>query len=127
MGMRKHARRDDEDWVSQDLSREEIGSPDRGPRQSREEEENARRQRESLEVSAVAGERSRLLARKHGGQKLSPNEKERLELLTARLKDLLPPVSVDDLEILLAMTEEMEHIRERARERRRRLGSNQTS
>jgi hypothetical protein len=74
------------------------------------------------EVHAVAGERSELLARKHGKQKLSRKEQERVDLLTARLKELLPPVSVRDLENLLEMTEEVERIRERARERRRQLG-----
>ncbi|HEY2739376.1 MAG TPA: hypothetical protein VGK45_13295, partial [Thermoanaerobaculia bacterium] len=52
---------------------------------------------------------------KHGKQRLSPSEQERLELLTARLKTLLPPVSVSDLENLLEMTEEMERIRKRTR------------
>ncbi len=73
------------------------------------------------EVEMVAGERSRLLARKHGGQKLSPGEQERLAFLTSRLEELLPPVSIRDLETLLEMAEEAERIRERARERRQRL------
>lgn len=73
------------------------------------------------EVETVAGERSRLLARKYGGQKLSPGEQERLVLLTSRLEELLPPVSIRDLETLLEMAEEAEGIRERARERRQRL------
>lgn len=73
------------------------------------------------EVEAVAGERSMLLARKHGGQKLSPGEQERLATLTARLEKLLPPVSIRELETLLEMAEEVERIRERARERRQRL------
>ena len=73
------------------------------------------------EVEAVAGERSRLLSRKHGGQKLSPGEQERLAFLTVRLEELLPPVSIRDLEALLAVAEEVERIRERARERRQRL------
>ncbi len=70
----------------------------------------------------VAGERSELLARKHGGQRLSKSESKRLELLTARLRQLLPPVSVGELEALLGLTEELERIRERAQERRQRLG-----
>lgn len=75
------------------------------------------------QVDAVANERSELLARKHGGgQPLSMDEQERLEALTTRLKELLPPVSLGELEALLEMTEEAERIRERARERRRRLG-----
>ncbi len=73
------------------------------------------------EVETVAGERSRLLTRKYGGQKLSPGEQERLTLLTSRLEELLPPVSIRDLETLLEMAEEAERIRERARERRQRL------
>lgn len=73
------------------------------------------------EVETVAGERSRLLARKHSGQKLSSGEQDRLALLTARLEELLPPVSIRDLEALLEMAEEVEGIRERARERRQRL------
>src|SRR4051812_12821484 len=79
-----------------------------------------RRNAELPEIHAVAAERSELLARKHGQQKLSTSEQERVDLLTARLKELLPPVSVRDLENLLAMTEEVERIRERARERRQR-------
>jgi molecular chaperone GrpE (heat shock protein) len=74
------------------------------------------------EAGRVAGERSELLARKYGGQQLSESERERLELLTERLKELLPPVSVGDLESLLSLTEELERIRERAQERRQRLG-----
>lgn len=77
---------------------------------------------EASEVQTVAGERSQLLTRKYRGQRLSPGERERLEFLTKRLKDLLPPISVDDLEVLLEMTEEAERIRERALERRRQLG-----
>ena len=74
-------------------------------------------------VDAVAVERSELLARKYGGQTLSPDQQERLEFLTARLKELLPPVSFDEIEVLLKMTGEMEQIRERSRERQRRLGA----
>jgi uncharacterized protein (DUF433 family) len=73
-------------------------------------------------VDAVACERADLLARKHGGRKLSAYEQERLEFLTARLKESLPPVSPDDLEALLKMTKDMKDIRERARERRQQLG-----
>jgi molecular chaperone GrpE (heat shock protein) len=69
----------------------------------------------------MASERAELLARRHGGQGLSTSEQERLESLTARLKELLPPISAGDLEALLEMTEELENIRQRARERRRRL------
>lgn len=74
------------------------------------------------EIQAVAGERSDLLARKHGGKELSLGEQGRLESLTARLRELLPPVSVSELEVLLAMAEEAEAIRKRARVRRQRLG-----
>jgi hypothetical protein len=76
------------------------------------------------EVKAVADERSQLLFRKHSGQRLSLLEEQRLEGLTTQLKRLLPPVSVGELKRLLAMTEDVEAIRERARERRRRLISN---
>lgn len=75
-----------------------------------------------LEADTVAAERSRLLARKHSGQRLSPDEQDRLALLTERLRELLPPISLGDLEVLLEMAEEVESIRERARERRQRLG-----
>ena len=75
------------------------------------------------EIKAVAGERSEILDRKHGGKRLSSSERERLRLLTDKLKELLPPVSVSDLEALVEMTEEVERIRQRARERRRHLGS----
>ena len=75
------------------------------------------------EADLMASERSRLLARKHGGQSLSSGEQERLELLTARLQELLPPISIGDLEALLEMAEEVERIRERARERRQRVGA----
>ena len=74
------------------------------------------------QVDRMAGERAELLARKPGGQGLSAAERNRLDLLTARLRQALPPVSPDDLQTLLTMTEEVEQIRERARERRRRLG-----
>lgn len=74
------------------------------------------------EAATVAEERSKLLARKYGGHGLSQGEQERLQLLTARLEELLPPVSIRDLEALLEMTEEVERIRERARERRQRSG-----
>jgi uncharacterized protein (DUF433 family) len=73
-------------------------------------------------VGGLAAERSELLARKHGGEDLSPGEQERLEILTARLKEALPPISPGELEVLLEMTKEVESIRERARERRQRLG-----
>jgi hypothetical protein len=77
---------------------------------------------EASEADAVAVERSELLARRHRGQRLSPGEQERLEVLTARLKELLPPVSATDLEALLEMAEEAERIRDCARERRQRVG-----
>jgi uncharacterized protein (DUF433 family) len=73
-------------------------------------------------VGGLADQRSELLARKHSGEKLSPVEQERLEILTARLKEALPPVSPRELEALLEMTKEVELIRERAVERRQRLG-----
>lgn len=76
------------------------------------------------EARAVAGERSQLLFRKHSGQRLSSPEEEQLEMLTAQLKSLLPPVSIGEIKNLLAMTQDVEAIRERARERRRRLVSN---
>ena len=76
----------------------------------------------SSRIAEVAGERSELLARKHGGQTLSLDQQKRLEALTLRLKELLPPVSFDDLEVLLKMTDEMKQIRQRAEERQRRLG-----
>jgi uncharacterized protein (DUF433 family) len=74
-------------------------------------------------VGGLADERSELLARKHSGEKLSSVEQERLETLTARLKAALPPVSPRELEALLETTKELELIRERAQERRQRLGS----
>lgn len=76
----------------------------------------------SREADAVAAERSRLLSHKHSGQRLSPAEQDRLAHLTARLRELLPPISLGELEGLLEMAEEAENIRERARERRQRLG-----
>jgi len=79
-------------------------------------------ERHSDTVKAVARERSELLGRKHTGQTLSSAERQRLTLLTARLEQLLPPISVGDLEALLEMTEEVERIRERAKERRSRMG-----
>ena len=80
---------------------------------------------EASETEAVASERSDLLARKHGGQRLSRSEQERLDVLTSRLAQLLPPVSMGELEALLEMAEEAERIREQARERRQRLGLSQ--
>jgi uncharacterized protein (DUF433 family) len=74
-------------------------------------------------VGGLADERSELLARKHSGGKLSSVEQERLETLTAKLKEALPPVSPRELEVLLETTKELELIRERALERRQRLGS----
>jgi hypothetical protein len=73
------------------------------------------------EVDLVASGRAELLARKYSGQGLSPAERARLDELTARLDELLPPVSVQELEVLLGMAEEAERVRERAQERRRRL------
>ena len=70
----------------------------------------------------MVGERAEFLARKHGGQGLSADERSRLDLLTARLRQELPPASLEHLQALLTMTEEVGKIRERARERRRRLG-----
>jgi hypothetical protein len=90
-------------------------------RHKEEVDADLRRRREKT-VEAVAGERSELLARKHGDQKLSSDQQERLEFLTAKLRKLLPPVSPADLEVLLKMTEELKHLRECARERRQRLG-----
>lgn len=80
---------------------------------------------EISETDAVASERAELLARKHGGQRFSRAEQERLSFLASRLEQLLPPVSVGELEALLQMAEEAERIREQARERRGRLGLNQ--
>lgn len=73
------------------------------------------------DVDAIAGERSQLLALKHSRQNLTSNQQERLESLTARLKELLPPISVSELETLFEMMEEVERTRKRARERRHRL------
>jgi uncharacterized protein (DUF433 family) len=70
----------------------------------------------------LANERSQLLARKYGGEGLSQDENARLETLTAKLKEVLPPVSLGYLEALLEMTADVEGIRQRARERRQRLG-----
>jgi len=75
-----------------------------------------------MDVQQLATERSELLARKHRGEKLSPGEQKRLEILTASLKEALPPISPGEFEVLLERTKEVESIRERARERRRRLG-----
>ena len=85
----------------------------------------AQKEYQASETEAVASERSELLARKHGGQKLSRSEQQRLDFLTSRLTQLLPPVSMGELESLLRMAEEAERIREQARERRRRLGLSQ--
>jgi uncharacterized protein (DUF433 family) len=87
-----------------------------------------RRQKEATKpaINLVAEERSELLARKHGGERLSLEQQERLETLTARLKEALPPVSVEALEVLLKMTEEMQQVRERAQERQRRVGLGRT-
>lgn len=76
------------------------------------------------EAETVADERSELLARKYSGKELSRDEQERLGALTARLEELLPPVSIQDLESLLEMAEAAKRIRERAQERRLRLGLN---
>jgi uncharacterized protein (DUF433 family) len=65
-------------------------------------------------VGGLANERSELLARKHSGAKLSPVEQE--------LKEALPPISPRELEVLLETTKEVKLIRERALERRQRLG-----
>jgi len=73
-------------------------------------------------VGVLADERSELLARKYSGEELSPGELERLETLTASLREALPQISPGELEVLLEMTEGVESIRERARERRQRLG-----
>jgi hypothetical protein len=80
----------------------------------------AKRERE---LRAVANERAELLERKYSGSTLSPREQERLESLTERLREFLPPVSASDFEALSAMAEEAERIRKRARERRQRLDS----
>lgn len=80
---------------------------------------------EASETESVAGERAELLARKHAGQGLSGREQARLDLLTSRLEQLLPPVSMGELTALLEMAEEAERIREQARERRHRLGLGQ--
>lgn len=73
------------------------------------------------EAAAVAAERSRLISRKHAGQRLSSEEQGRLTSLTERLTQLLPPVSLAELQGLLEMVEEVESIRASARERRQRL------
>ncbi|MFY9821809.1 MAG: hypothetical protein WAM82_10535 [Thermoanaerobaculia bacterium] len=75
-------------------------------------------------LEEVAGERSELLARKYGEGNLSAGEQERLAALTARLEQLLPPVSVQDLENLHAMATEADRLLQRARQRRERLGLN---
>lgn len=80
---------------------------------------------EVSETESVAVERSELLARKYGGPGLSRSEEERLDILTSRLEQLLPPVSMGELEALLRMAEDAERIREQARERRLRLGLSQ--
>ena len=74
------------------------------------------------DIKALAGERSEILARKHSGMALSSSEQERLDSLTARLTELVPPVSVRALEVLSEMVADLERIEETARERRQRLG-----
>jgi hypothetical protein len=76
---------------------------------------------ETSDVEALASERADLLARKHGGERLSPDEQERLDSLTARLDELLPPISPREIAGLVQMAQEADRIRERARERRKRL------
>jgi len=76
---------------------------------------------EEAAIDTVAAERSRLIFRKHSGQRLTPDEQEQLARLTARLAELLPPVSLEELQGLLEMVEDVESIRESARERRQRL------
>jgi hypothetical protein len=76
---------------------------------------------EEVEIATVAAERSRLISRKHSGHRLSREEQDRLARLTARLTELLPPLSLAELQGLLEMVEEVESIRASARERRQRL------
>lgn len=73
------------------------------------------------ETDAVASERAELLARKYS-KGISSDERKRLDELTARLDELLPPVSVADLEALVEMAEETERIRKDTQELRQRLG-----
>ena len=79
------------------------------------------------DVKDLADVRAELLARKHSGEKLSCEEEEHLKILTARLKEVLPPISPHELTVLLEMTNEVALIRERARERRWKLGLGSTT
>jgi hypothetical protein len=110
--MGKHARKTDEARAFEDLSQEESGYS----KLTRQQALLAK-----TDVDAVAGERAELLTRRYGGQALSSREQDKLEALTARLKELLPPVSMRDLETLFELAQEAERVRERARERRQRL------
>lgn len=76
---------------------------------------------EVSDVEVLASERADLLARKHGGEPLSLEEQERLDSLTARLDELLPPISPHEIASLVKMAQEADRVRERARERRKRL------
>lgn len=75
------------------------------------------------ESESEVANRSRLelLARRYVTKKLSPEENARLAIVTEKIRQLIPRVTIEDFERLHAVAQESEAIRVKNEERRRRL------
>ncbi len=76
----------------------------------------------SPKVEQARDKRLTLLARKYAAKGFSEEETARLEILTARLRQMVPRVEVRDFEELEKIAQEMQASRDRLAEIKRKLG-----
>ena len=74
------------------------------------------------EADVAASERVTLLARRYVSGSLSPEADARLAIATERVRRLLPRVTADDVETLETILDDLDSIKRRDTERRKRLG-----
>ena len=77
---------------------------------------------DSTEASTENSKRIKLLARKYARKGLTPEENARLEIVSERVRQLMPRVTEADLEGLEKLFQEVERIREVDKDVRQKLG-----
>lgn len=79
---------------------------------------------ESEEVEATNIDRIKLLARKYARKGLSTEDEARLEIVTERIRQLIPRVTIEDFEHLGKIAEEIKNISDADNKLRKELGLN---
>jgi hypothetical protein len=103
-------------------SEEEV-VPETEPEPSREETSSREASPSPIGDTEIANrDRLELLARAYVAGKLSPEEDARLAIVTERVRRLIPRVTVDDVEQLERVAEDVRRIEAEDTERRLRLG-----